>query len=194
MSSPCAPAAPSPSPSPPPPALVLVPPTPPPSIPLPPPSPAPSSFTRRGRSSHRVPRVPPPPLPLVLPLELGAAHILEMYLSSPSSSPPPPPSATAATAPRLRNPPRLRLPFTSLLLADNDAPASPLLAEKSEPRQQSKKQKKPARSRSTPARARIPVGWRAKKDSEAKAAPRSKEVEYIQVDAKLEWAMEALGC
>ena len=189
----------SPSPSPPP-LLVLIPPTPlPPSSPRLPSSPAPLSFSRRGRTSQRIARAPPPPLPSTPTVLLGAAHVLEYYLGSPSPT-------ALAHSPRVRTPPAFTLPFTGLLVV-NSSSSTPLIEERtaapppSTP--SSKKHKKQrVRSRSTPARPRIPAIWRDKtKVEDEKDEPRSKrgeggrscEGEYLLVDAKLEWASRALG-
>ncbi|TNY23159.1 hypothetical protein DMC30DRAFT_414361 [Rhodotorula diobovata] len=195
-----------------PPALVLIPATPlPPPSPRLPSSPAPSSFSRRGRTPHRVARVPPPPLPstpatagLLLPLELGAAHVLELYLASPSPT-------TVAASPLTRTPPAFTLPFTSLLVADPVSPPPVVDGEQDDARhaptsgrssggtgkKKHKKQHLPTRtrSRSTPARPRIPAIWRDKAHEGEKAAARggTAEREYLKVDAKLEYAMNALG-
>ncbi|GAA5850953.1 hypothetical protein JCM9279_006250 [Rhodotorula babjevae] len=192
-----------PSPSPtrspcPPPSLVLIPPTPlPPSSPRLPSSPAPLSFSRRGRTSQRIARVPPPPLPSMPPVLLGAAHVLEHYLSSPSPT-------ALVPSPRTRTPPALALPFTSLLVIDSSTSSSEterVAAPPPSSTSSSKKHKKQrVRSRSTPARPRIPAIWREKTkavdekvESRRGAGGRSCEGEYLLVDAKLEWASRALG-
>ncbi|GAA5912611.1 hypothetical protein JCM8208_004790 [Rhodotorula glutinis] len=181
----------------PPPSLVLIPPTPlPPSSPRLPSSPAPLSFSRRGRTSHRITRIPPPPLPSTSTVLLGAAHVLEHYLVSPSPT-------TVVHSPRTRTPPGFVLPFTSLLVIDPST--APVVDEelvpppsRTAPTKKHKKQR--VRGRSTPARPRIPAIWRDKsekddveKGSRRAAGGRSCEGELLHVDAKLEWASRALG-
>ncbi|GAA6054765.1 hypothetical protein JCM3770_000932 [Rhodotorula araucariae] len=168
----------------------------------PPPSPAPISFIHRGRAPPHSANESPAP-PSLAPFAPPAPRVGRDDLDS--SPCPPPPTANSPE-------PRVRLPFTSLLVTDPslsspaiDKPATP--AQRQQQQQQSKKHRKKqqhAQSRSTPARTRFPAVWAARKDGEGtgtgidtgtgKAAPpQSKEVEYLQVDAKLEWAMEALG-
>ncbi|GAA5946414.1 hypothetical protein JCM3775_000118 [Rhodotorula graminis] len=127
---------------------------------------------------------------------LGAAHVLEHYLASPSPT-------TAVHSPRTRTPPTLSLPFTSLLVVDASSSYSvdeDVVPPPSRTAPSKKHKKQRLRSRSTPARPRIPAIWRDKSEkvdetveSRRAVGGRSCESELLHVDAKLEWASRALG-
>ncbi|GAA5997202.1 uncharacterized protein JCM10292_000095 [Rhodotorula paludigena] len=194
------------------PAVLLIPPTPPTSAtPCSPPSPA----------QRRIPRVPPPPLVLLdsscsssLPeadarprsSALGAAHVLEWYLSPRPRGPQSPLAAPAS---------RRSLPFSGLVVvtaegatagSSTHAPAVGLsTAAGAATKQKLKlKPKRPRlrRSKSTPAARSPPMQPPSVGDMPVSPVQRDtrnlereagKEAEYRHVDAKLKFAMESLG-